>query len=209
LKRIRTFFATGLIVLIPLMATVFFLQILFRFLDGFLEPILRRLIGYYIPGLGMITTIAIVFFTGLLATNYFGSRIIRATESLLTRMPLIRGIYGTSKQLVDAFFHPETTPFKHVCMIEYPRKGVYTVGFVTGEIAAGSKDESDMVSIFVAATPNPTFGFYVIVPKHEVEYLDMSIEDGLKLVVSGGIIMPRSARALFKKNGTGYQEEQG
>jgi len=209
MRRLRNSFVAGLIVLVPVITTVFFLRILFRLADGILEPLLGRLIGSYVPGLGVATTIVLIFLTGLVATDYFGARLIHAAELLLTKMPLIRGIYGTSKQMVDAFFHPETTPLKKVCMVEYPRRGIYTIGFVTNELPRDTGEDAEtMVSIFVAATPNPTFGFYIIVPKHDVTFLDMGVDEGLKMVVSGGIITPRGAR-LFKKNDNPRHLEQG
>lgn len=199
MRRLRTFFVTGLIVLVPLIATMFFLRLMFIIADGVLQPLITRILGFYLPGSGVISTVILILLTGMLATNYFGKRLINTAELLLTKMPFVRGIYGTTKQIVDAFFHPETTPFKRVCLIEYPRRGIYSIGFVTSEIPRRSdQDTDDMVSIFIAATPNPTFGVYIIVPKRDVVYLDMGVDEGLKMVVSGGIIVPAGGPHIFK-----------
>jgi len=198
MRKLRNFFVTGLIVLIPVLTSILVLRFLFNVSDGVLGPLIARLSGVNIPGVGVIAGIVIILVTGLLATNYFGSRIIHLAETALSRMPVVRGIYLISKQIVDAFFQPETTPFKKVCMVEYPRKGIYTIGFVTRELPSET-DTEPMVSIFVAATPNPTFGFYIIVPKSEVTYLDMTVDEGLKMVVSGGIIVPAGISSAFQK----------
>ena len=198
MRKLRNFFVTGLIVLIPVITSVLVLRFLFNISDGVFGPLIARLTGVSIPGVGVITGIVIITVTGLLAANYFGSRLIKVAETALSKMPVVRGIYLISKQIVDAFFHPETTPFRKVCVVEYPRKGVYTIGFVTRELP-GDETSEPMVGIFVAATPNPTFGFYIIVPRSEVTYLDVPVDEGLKMVVSGGIIIPAGISSAFQK----------
>jgi uncharacterized membrane protein len=205
MRRLRNFFVTGLIVLIPVITSVLVLRFLFNVSDGVLGPLISRLIGVHVPGIGVVAGTIIIMVTGALATNYFGSRIIRFAETALIKMPVVRGIYLISKQIVDAFFQPETTPFKKVCMVEYPRKGMFTIGFVTRELS-GEADSEPVVSIFIAATPNPTFGFYIMVPRSEVTYLDLTVDEGLKMVVSGGIIVPPGMSAVFQKKCSGLEQ---
>ncbi len=205
MRKLRNFFVTGLIVLIPVITSILVLRFLFNISDGIFGPLISRLTGVSIPGVGVITGIVIIMVTGLLATNYFGSRLIHLAENALSKMPVVRGIYLISKQIVDAFFHPETTPFRQVCVVEYPRKGVYTIGFVTRELP-GDETSEPLVGIFVAATPNPTFGFYILVPKSQVTYLDMPVDEGLKMVVSGGIIIPASMSSAFQKKSSDQEQ---
>ncbi len=191
--RVRAYFVTGLVIIIPLGVTLFFLSLLFGWLDGVLQPVLTPLLPRYYPGLGVLVGLGVIVATGALASNLLGRRLIEMGQHVLMRTPLVRSIYATSRQVVDVFFDESTNPFEKVVLLEYPRRGLYTLGFVTsdarGEIQR--KTRRKMVNVFVPTTPNPTSGFLIMVPPNHVIRLDMSVDEGIKLVMSGGMLMPQ------------------
>ncbi len=189
--KLKTFFATGLLVILPTVLTVFVLWKLFVFVDS-IRPFIARFIGYDIPGLGVIVTIAVIFLVGMLTANVLGKRVVGWGDSIVGRIPLVRFIYLGIKQLLEALSLGRKNLFREVVLVEYPRKGIYTLGFVSaecrGEIQEATKEE--LVNVFIFTTPNPTSGMLIMAPKKDVIPLRMSVEEGLKLVISGGIIAP-------------------
>ena len=189
---IRNRFLTGLAIVFPVGVTLVLLQMLFRWLDGLLAPLARRFTDHPIPGLGIVLTLALIFAVGLFVTNVLGRAFVSFGEHLVDKIPLIRGVYYGAKQLLETLTIEQRTAFTQVVMIEYPHKESYTLGFVTGKV----NDEMQRVlsepfiNVFVATTPNPTTGFLLLVPQKDARPLAMSIEDGMKMVVSGGIIQP-------------------
>ncbi len=196
MTRLRNYFIAGLIVLVPIVATWQLTVWLFNVLDRQLRGLVARAIGHEIPGAGLVLALVIVLFVGLLAANYVGRRVIGFGETIMKRTPIVRSIYVTMKQITDAFVRQEKTAFKQVALIEYPRKGIYCLAFVTSaappELA--ERTASDLVGVFVPTTPNPTSGFLLYLPREEVTVLDLSVEDGLKLVISGGVFVPPRRR---------------
>jgi len=196
LSRIRNVFVAGLAVLLPVGATVYVLLGLFRFADGLLDRVVWPLLGYEagrrIPGVGFVLTVLVVFLTGLLATNILGRRLIAVGERFLLRMPVARTIYGTLKQLIDGLMAQDRAAFRRVALVEYPRKGMYAIAFVTREGLAELDEKSgeELVGLFLPTTPNPTSGLLILVPRRDVTLLDMSVEEGVKLVISGGMVVP-------------------
>jgi len=203
LARIRNYFITGLIVLFPVVATWRLLVWLFNLLDEPLRGVIGRSIGYVsarwgidlpaeIPGLGLIITLIVVFLVGLLAANFIGRRLISYGEALMRRTPVVRTVYGTVKQLTDAFVRQDKTVFKRVAVIEYPRRGSYCLAFVTAEAPPGIKTATnkDLVGVFIPTTPNPTSGYLLYLPRHDITILDIPVDDGLKLIISGGVFAP-------------------
>ncbi len=191
LKRLRNYFIAGVIVLLPLTASVYIFWMIFKWLDDLLgRPF--RLIPWEVPGLGIISAIIIILLTGVLATNLVGKRLIILTHAAFTRIPVIRNIYLAIKQLVDSFTNEKKPSFKRVVLVEYPRREMYVLGFVTGEPGGEFLDRigQDVLSIFVPTTPNPTSGMLIMAPKEDVTSLDMTIEEGLKFVISGGVVVP-------------------
>lgn len=193
MARYRTAFFAGLIILAPAALTWIIVQWLFGALDGLLGKPLEALIGRPVPGLGLVLTLALILGTGILAQNYLGRRLLDYGEQLVLRVPVVRGIYGTMKQLVDALDMQKQGAFQQVALIEYPRAGIYTLAFVTGRLSGGAvcyriAGGDCVVSVFVPTTPNPTSGFLLYLPESDVQILDMSVADGLKLVLSGGVI---------------------
>ncbi len=152
----------------------------------------RNLLGVHIPGLGALMTLVIVFVTGLLTANFIGQRLVRWWEALLHRIPVVRSVYQSVKQISDTVFSPSGQAFRQAVLVQYPRQRSWTIGFLTGtpggEIAGHLGDE--MVSLYVPTTPNPTSGFFLMVPKADVIELDMSVEDALKYLISMGVVVP-------------------
>jgi uncharacterized membrane protein len=182
------------VVLVPVVLTWYVLLSLFRFLDGLTARLVAGVLGRPVPGLGLVVTVTIVLATGVLTRSLLGRELIHLGQSILAGTPIVRSVYVTVKQIVDAFAVGEQSTFKRVAMIEYPRKGVYSLVFVTAESPAAARTATglDLVSVFLPTAPNPTSGFILLVPRSEVRLLEMTVEDGLKLVVSGGVISPTS-----------------
>ncbi len=193
LGHIRTTFFRGIGVLIPLGITYWFFRSLLNAVDGILSPFLERLIGQPVPGLGFLSMLAIILLVGLLTRNLFGRLVFAWFENLLRSIPFVRSVYGAIKDLVGAFLTGgKGKTFRQVVMTEYPRKGLYSIGFVTNEMffTAPDKTQIEFLNVYIPNPPNPTSGFLVLIPKKEAIRLNLSIEDGLKLVLSGGIVVP-------------------
>ena len=206
--RVRTYFLAGLLALIPLIVTIGILSWLFNVLDGFLGPYIYDWLGRPMPGLGLIATIVLVFAIGIVTTNIIGRRLMGAVDEALHRIPLVRSIYSMTKQVSDSLLQARTVAFQQVVLIEYPRRGLYQIGFVTGMIEGplqerlAAKAGERLVNVFVPATPNPMAGSLVLLPERDVHGLGISVQDGLKLVISGGLAAPVAQRdALSRRDG--------
>ncbi|MBI2786582.1 MAG: DUF502 domain-containing protein, partial [Legionella longbeachae] len=164
----------------------------------------EHLIGHYIPGLGVILSLILLLVTGIIATNYFGQRLVAWGESILSRIPLVRSIYKTVKQVINAVLSTNSEAFRKVVLIEYPRNGLWSVAFQTGAAnhEINAKANQEMISVFIPTTPNPTSGFLMMLPKREVIELDMSIDEALKFIISLGVMSPKSQAALAATNNT-------
>jgi len=193
MRVVRKFFLTGIVVLLPLVVTLYALSFAYRVMDSFLGGLVGAVLGRSVPGLGALLTIGIVLLVGAVATNVIGKKLIAWLEFLLNRIPLIKSIYGATKQIIDAFSLQKSNAFRRVALVEYPRKGLYAVGFVTGSGIGEVQEKTaeEVISIFIPTTPNPTSGMLVLVPQKEVIFLEMCVEDGLKLIVSGGVVAPK------------------
>lgn len=197
-QRIRGYFFTGIVVTAPLAITAYLTYIFVRFVDRNVAALVPKELPETwfrvsaVPGIGLI--VAIVFFiaVGWFATNILGKFFIRVSEYILHRMPVIRTLYGAIKQIIETIMASKSQAFREVVMLEYPRKGVWSIGFVTGysegEVQRTTSEET--INVFVPTTPNPTSGYLLFVPKKELHYLSMTVEEGVKLVVSAGIIHP-------------------
>lgn len=193
----RRYIVAGLLVWVPLGITVFILNVVVGIMDRslLLLPAAYRpenLIGFKIPGLGILLTFVVLVLTGVLAANLVGKRLVSFWEGLLNRIPLVRSIYSASKNFTEVLFTDTSTAFKKVLLIEYPRKGVYSLCFQTStelaEIQARTND--DVICVFVPTTPNPTSGFIIMVPQADTIELDMDVEAALKMIVSLGVVVP-------------------
>lgn len=190
--RLRNYVITGAVVLVPVVLTWYVLAAMFRFLDGLTARWVIRWIGHPVPGLGMLVTVAIVVVTGILTRSFIGHRVITFGQSIIARMPIVRSVYVTIRQIVDAFAMTDQNAFKRVALIEYPRKGIWSIAFLTssGLPVASEALGQELVSVFLPTTPNPTSGFLLLLPRKDVRLMDISVEDGLKLVISGGVFSP-------------------
>ena len=177
----------GLLAIVPIALTFWILRFLFRFLDSFTAPILKNL-GLEIPGLGIILTLLLIFLLGLFITNVLGRTIFNWGEKILAKLPLVNTIYNAVKQITNAFSGKSMKDFKQVIFIQYPRKGLWTMCFVTNQSKNESGDE--FYHVFVPTTPNPTSGVFIVIPQKDAVHPDISVEEGLKSIISGGIIDP-------------------
>jgi uncharacterized membrane protein len=193
LDQIQTTFISGLAVIIPLALTFWFLNAFLNAVDGILSPVLVQWLGKEIPGLGFISMLVIIFLVGLLGRNFVGRILFTGFEKLLRSIPVVRAVYGAIKDLVNALsVGSKGRTFQQVVMVQYPRVGLYCIGFATNESTFQDHDgvTTEFISVYFPHPPNPTSGVLILVPKHESIPLDMTIEQGLKLVLSGGIVSP-------------------
>ncbi len=197
MKKLRTYIVAGLLIWIPIGVTLFVLKVLVDILDQtlLLLPLAYRpetLLGFRIPGLGILLALIILVVTGVLAANFLGRRLVGFWESVLQRIPLVRSIYSAAKNFAEVVFNDSNRSFNKVLLIEYPRKGLYSLCFQTstnlGEIQA--RIGGDVICVFVPTTPNPTSGLILMVPVADVIELDMDVESALKMVVSLGVVVP-------------------
>jgi uncharacterized membrane protein len=205
-RHLRQTLLTGLVVLLPLFITLWLLTFLFQMVDGTITPWVRRILlltgmpvfaqpaffHYMAPVVGVIITVLLVYAAGLLSTNLFGVKLLAGFDALMLRIPVVRAVYGGSKQLLEALNPKGERSFTRVVVVEYPRKGLYTIGFVTRDGAPEFSvfGSEPMASVFLPTTPNPTSGWLVLLPSRDLITLPLTVEEGVKLVVSGGIMVP-------------------
>lgn len=210
MKRFRTYLVAGLLVWVPLGITAFLIKVMVEFMDQtlLLLPAASRpeaLLGFHIPGLGIVLALIVLLGTGLFAANFFGRKLVVVWEGLLKRIPLVRTVYSAAKSFAEVVLTDSTDAFKQVMLIEYPRKGLYSICFQTssdlGEVQ--ERTGEPLVCVFVPTTPNPTSGVMILVPKTDVILLDMEVEEAVKMVVSLGVVVPEwRANQLAKEYAT-------
>jgi len=216
LARLRTSFLTGIVVIAPVALTIWLIWSVIGWFDGFVLPfvpdayrpeeILNTIFGYdlklNIRGVGVVVFLVFATLVGWLAKGLIGRSFIKYAENLVNRMPVVRSFYSGIKQIAETVFAQQERSFEKACIIEYPRKGIWAIGFISttakGEIADRNSSNSPMVSVFVPTTPNPTSGFLLFFPKKDIIELDMSIEDAAKLVISAGLVYPPAKKAAQK-----------
>ncbi len=200
-RKVRNIFLTGIFTVVPIAITFWLLNFIFTKVDPIFQPIIIKIIDLvpflkgrvtYIPGLGIVMTMVAIFLVGLFVRNIIGQKLVELGEWIVQKIPVVRGIYASSKQFMQAVSLTSNDGFRKVILVEYPRKGLWVVGFVTCENTGETQllTQEDVVNVFIPTTPNPTSGFLLLVPKKDVIPLSMSVEQGLKLVVSGGIVTP-------------------
>jgi uncharacterized membrane protein len=195
---LKRYFLTGLLVIIPIWGTILILKALFVAVDGILGDLLVRLVpSHYVPGLGILALIALVFAAGLFATNFMGRQIVKWWEALLNRVPLVRGIYSTLKSMTDILSFSKQASYNRVVLIQFPKNGHYCLAFVTGVTNGEVQDltPGPLVHVYVPTSPNPTSGYFLLVPEHEITSVDISVEEAMKLIVSGGLYSPSTSLA--------------
>lgn len=216
LARLRTSFLTGIVVIAPVALTIWLIWSVIGWFDGFVLPfvpdayrpeeILNTIFGYdlklNIRGVGVVVFLVFATLVGWLAKGLIGRSFIKYAENLVNRMPVVRSFYSGIKQIAETVFAQQERSFEKACMIEYPRKGIWAIGFISttakGEIADRNSSNGPMVSVFVPTTPNPTSGFLLFFPKKDIIELDMSIEEAAKLVISAGLVYPPAKKAAQK-----------
>lgn len=197
----KKYFITGLLIWVPLAITVWVLHLIVSTMDQsllLLPASLRpeNLLGFHVPGIGAILTLVVVFLTGLVTANIIGQRLVRFWEGVLGRIPVVKSVYYSVKQVSDTLFSSSGEAFRKALLVEYPRKGAWTIAFQTGtpgqDVANHLRGE--YLSIYVPTTPNPTSGFFLMVPRSDVIELEMSVDEALKYIISMGVVVPPARR---------------
>lgn len=199
MKKIRDFlkkyFITGLLVIIPVWVTFYVLRGILGWIDGMLGPVLEYSLGVRFPGLGIVTLLVLILLIGVLSANYIGRKFVRLSDRVLQTVPLVRGVYTTAKQIMETFSVKHN--FHGVALVEFPRKGSYAIGFTTGQVPGEAVGlQGRMVTVFVPTTPNPTGGYLLMFREDEVRHLDMTVEQGMKFIISVGLVPLKETDAL-------------
>ncbi len=189
ISHFRRIILTGLFTIAPVALTFYFLKVIFVFLDNLSSPIFKRL-EIYIPGMGILLTLLLVYFLGLFVTNILGKRFLNWLETLFKNIPLVNTIYTTIKQITQAFSGTTGKNFQSVVYIQYPRKKLWTLAFVTGD--SESENNVEYYHLFVPTTPNPTSGVFIMLPKSDAIEANLNVEEALKSVISGGMLAPKT-----------------
>jgi uncharacterized membrane protein len=202
LARLRASFLTGIVVIAPVALTIWLIWTIMGWIDGFVLPLVpsrfnpEEYIGINLRGVGVIFFLVFTVFVGWVAKGLIGRSLIRFAESLVEGMPVIRSIYSGVKQIAETIFAQSERNFEKACLIQYPRKGIWAIGFIStdarGEISDRAETMGKLISVFVPTTPNPTSGFLLFFPEEDVIELDMTIEDAAKLVISAGLVYPNA-----------------
>ncbi len=197
MSAIRRYLMAGLLVWLPLGITILVVKMLVDLMDRSLLLLPARyqpeqLLGMHIPGLGVIVAVTVVLATGIVVANLFGRKLVALWEGLLARIPLVSSVYSAVKQISETMFSSNGNSFRKVLLVEYPRKGMWTLAFQTGTDVgeAQCKTKREVINIYVPTTPNPTSGFFIMVPKEEVVELEMSVDEGLRMIISMGSVVP-------------------
>lgn len=192
IRWFRRRFLTGLLVLLPTVLTAYVLYRIFKWVDGLLKPIVARYPFLDIPGLGFVAVIVIILLAGVLGGGFFGRTLFKWVEGGFEKIPMVRSIYVSIKQVSEVFLDQERSVFKEVVFVQYPRMGLYTLGLVTSTVRFRGADgvEREYITIFLPTTPNPTSGFFVLVPREETIPSSMSIQDAMTMIISGGAVVP-------------------
>jgi uncharacterized membrane protein len=183
-RRLRIQFGAGILVVVPIIITILVLVWLFNYIDNIAQPVAESLLGRTIPGLGFGILVLLIYLTGLVATSLIGNRLIRYGESLLARVPLFRYLYTGIRQILQSFTSPREGGFLQVVLVEFPKKGMRAIGFVTSESRV--KSDEKLFSVFIPTSPNPTSGYLEIVRESDIIKTDISVDDALKMVLSAG-----------------------
>jgi len=196
MNRLRRYFAAGILVGLPIFITLYLLFVIFKFLDNFfgvmINKYLREIVGFSIPGVGIILGILLILILGFIVSHLLSKRVLPVLEGWFLKLPGIRQLYPPIKEIVGFIFTKENPAFKKVVLVEYPSAGIWSVGFMTndGFREAQEKLGQELVHVLIGSTPSPWSGFFILVPKNKVKFLEMTVEEGIKLIVSGGILKP-------------------
>lgn len=194
-RRSKNYFLSGILVVIPIVITIFVVKAIFTFLDELLLPYLMPQLGYWVPGIGIIITFTGIYLVGILVTNFIGRKFVSLGERIVLNIPVAKTIYGSVKQIMETFSFKSEESGKKVVMVEYPKENVWSIGLVNGEINHPASNEK-LYNILIIAAINPTSGYFILVPQNKVVHLNISVEEAMKWIVSGGIVMPDEFKVL-------------
>ena len=212
LSRFRNYFLTGLIVTAPIGITITLALWVINWIDGKIVPLIpegynpqllfQNSTGIHIPGIGLVVVFVGLTFIGFVAAGFVGRVMVRSGETILNRMPVVRSVYGALKQIFETVLRSSARPFREVALIEYPRRGIWAIGFITTKTTGEVQHDisEDVVNVFLPTTPNPTTGFLLFVPRKDVIVLDMTVEEAIKMIVSAGIVTPPDRRPTDAQN---------
>lgn len=200
--KIRGYFITGLAIFLPVAITLYILIQVFKFFDNILGRFINFYLmergGIYIPGLGIILFIVVVFIIGFFTRHFFGKKIFPFLEKVfLLKPPLVRQVYPAIKKIIDFMLSHDKPTFKRAVLVEYPRKGVYSLGFIVNEGMREAKDKikiGDLMNVFIPSTPSPLTGYFIVVSEKELVYLDITIEQAIEMIISGGVLKPEEIK---------------
>lgn len=199
--RLRAYFFAGILITAPISITFYIAWLFIDFVDRQVTPLLPAKVNpalWGVHGFGLLLVVAALTLVGALTAGFLGRVWLRFSEAIMQRTPVLRGIYSAVKQIFETVLAQKSQAFREVALIEYPRRGIWTIAFITGRTAGAITRLAgeELVNVFVPTTPNPTSGFLLFLPRADIQVLDMSVEDGLKLVISGGIVAPAEERAV-------------
>lgn len=200
LGRLRNYLLTGIVVTAPISITLYIVWQIVDFFDEWAAAFIperynpNTYLPFSLPGLGFVLMLGLLVLVGRLTASYVGHSLMRMGDAILRQVPVVRSIYGTLKQIFETVLSSSSRSFREVVLVEYPRRGLWSIAFVTGSTGGeiGRRMEDELVNVFLPTTPNPTSGYLLFVPRRDVIHLDMSVEDAMKLVVSGGIVVPEN-----------------
>lgn len=202
MARLRAYFLAGVLITAPISITFYLAWLFISFVDDRVKPLIpaaynpEHYLPFSVPGIGLLVVLVGLTLTGAITAGFVGRFFLRLSERILNRMPVIRSIYSAVKQIFETVLAQQSAAFREVVLVEYPRKGIWAIGFLTGSTQGEVQEitEIEVLNVFLPTTPNPTSGFLLFVPKRDVVRLSMSIEEGIKMVVSGGIVTPPDRR---------------
>ena len=196
-RQLRNKFILGVVVIVPVSVTIWILAWVFNSIDNILQPTIRSIWGHSFPGVGFVITILVIYLAGIIASSIIGKKVIAFGETLLGRVPLVRQLYKGIKQVLESFTAPRETGFMQVVLIEFPSKGIQSIGFITNKLCAQSGEQ--LFTVFIPMSPTPTSGFLVIVREDEIVRTNITVEDALRLVVSAGRLSLEKGVLLMDK----------
>ena len=207
-KRLRAYFLAGILITAPISITLYLSWLLVTFVDNRITPLIpaqynpENYLPFALPGLGVLILIAALIFVGAFAAGFFGRMWIHFTEQMLNRMPVIRNVYSAVKQILETILAQQSNAFREAVLVEYPRRGIWAIAFITGRTKGEVQNltEEECINIFLPTTPNPTSGFLLFVPKEDLIPLTMTVEQAIKMVISGGIVTPPDRRPLHEQS---------
>jgi uncharacterized membrane protein len=197
-KKLRSQFLAGLLVIVPVGATILILVWFFNTIDHILAPAVRAIFHHDVPGVGFGVTIILIYLAGVIATNIIGKRMINYGESLLAKVPIFKQIYNGIRQILASLATPEKSGFMQVVLVEFPRAGMYAIGFITSEIKMTNGEK--LINVLIPTSPTPTSGFLQVVKEKDIIRTEMSVDDAIKMVVSGGMVAPQEVQNGIQSN---------